>query len=190
MPSMTLTPSGLTSSASSLKPFSILYLRSRSTHYELNCIHTLWQLTRKKPFTASSLRLQFAESRLEEKMLLAKSSFESHLVNSFAFNNLQKLYGYIKSLLKQSIFPQTIFLDYATTSTDSEKTFLFKSYFHSVFCTTSFILPPMANLPSPNSTLANMEITESDIFEVLTSLDPSKAVAPDGIGPNLLKYDF
>ena len=33
-----------------------------------------------------------------------------------------------------------------------------------------------------------IKISESDILEVLTSLDPTKASGLDNIGPNLLKY--
>lgn len=156
--------------------------------HEFNRNHTLRRLSKKKPSSTNALRLQHAESHLQEIMLQAKSNFESHLVESFAFNNPQKLYAYIKSFSKQASFPHTMFLDSVTASTDGEKASLFNSYFYSVFSTTSFILPPMANLPSPNSTLANIEISESDVLEVLASLDPSKAVGPDGIGPNVLKY--
>ena len=51
----------------------------------------------------------------------------------------------------------------------------------------SFQLPPLGDLPQPMSTLSEVSFTELDVFHVLQSLDPSKAMGCDGISPKLLK---
>ena len=52
------------------------------------------------------------------------------------------------------------------------------------------MFPPSHGEPSIfyNCTLAKLEMSESKVFEVLASLDPTKAIGPDGVGPNLFKY--
>ena len=69
---------------------------------------------------------------------------------------------------------------------DQDKTTLFNSYFHSVFTNSTFSLPSISDLPKPHSILSDISITEDDVFQVLTSLDPSKAMGCDGIGSKLL----
>ena len=49
-------------------------------------------------------------------------------------------------------------------------------------------IPPMSSLPTPNSTLNNIDITEEDVYEALCSADLSKAPEPDGIGQKIQKF--
>ena len=49
----------------------------------------------------------------------------------------------------------------------------------------SFQLPPLGDLPQPMSTLSEVSFTELDVFHVLQSLDPSKAMGCDGISEKL-----
>ena len=57
------------------------------------------------------------------------------------------------------------------------KATLFKRYFHSVYTNCSFSLPNVCDLPQPDSVLGDVLISEDDVFDALTSLDPSKAMA-------------
>ena len=43
-------------------------------------------------------------------------------------------------------------------------------------------------MPAPGNTLSDIGISESDVFEALSSLDPNKAMEIDGIGPKILKH--
>ena len=60
-------------------------------------------------------------------------------------------------------------------------------YFHSVFTQSLFVLPPIDEIPVPETSLTDIVISESDVFTALTLLDPTKAMGIDGIGPYILK---
>ena len=79
-------------------------------------------------------------------------------------------------------------LDTATASTDKEKVTLFNSYFHSVFTRSSYLIPPVEDLPMCSSTLSDISLSEMDLFEALSSLNTSKACGADGISPKILKH--
>ena len=49
-------------------------------------------------------------------------------------------------------------------------------------------LPDTCDLPKPDCILGDIFICEDDVLQDLTSLDPSKAMGCDGIGPKLLKH--
>ena len=79
----------------------------------------------------------------------------------------------------------------AYASTDDEKADLFNNYFHSFFCHSSSAVPPFGNISSselsPDASLSTIDITEADVYKVLSELDASKAKGIDGLGPNVLK---
>ena len=78
--------------------------------------------------------------------------------------------------------PQTVCFESCSATSTYEKASLFNSYFHSVFTQSSFPLPPVDKLLSPEVTLSDIVISESDVYSALNSLDPSKAMGIDGIG--------
>ena len=46
----------------------------------------------------------------------------------------------------------------------------------------------MEELPVPANSLSDIGISELDVFEILSTLDASKAMGFDGIGPKVLKH--
>ena len=156
--------------------------------HHLHIIHSLRKTCRKRPTPSNNSKLASAESRLQTLMTQAKSDFENHLITSFAHNNSNKIYSYIRSLSRHSSFPPVMYLDSTSASVDLEKAELFNQFFHSVFSTTTFTLPQISHLPIHSNTLEEIDISESDILEALNSLDPSKAQGPDELGPSLLKH--
>ena len=161
---------------------------SSDIRHDLNCIHTLRRMFKKLPTSSNHLKLTQAESHLQAKMLLAKSNYEFELVRAFTNKESCKIYNYIRSLSRHNMLPPTMYLNSIPSITDSEKASLFNQYFHSVFTSSSYVLPPMSSLPTPNATLNNIDITEEDVFDALCSLDPSKASGPDGISQKILKF--
>ena len=69
-----------------------------------------------------------------------------------------------------------------------DKASLFNEYFHSVFTTSNFELPPACDRPEPVSCLSDLIITTTELYQGLSSLDLGKAMECDGIGPKLLKH--
>ena len=159
-----------------------------SIRHHLHIVHSLRKAYRKHPSPSNSNKLASAEQQIQILMSEAKLEFEDHLVATFAHNNSSKIYSYIRTLSRNSGLPPVMYLDSISATTNSDKAELFNQFFHSVFSSTTFTLPPTSCLPTPSKSLSVIEISESDIMEVLKHLDPSKAHGPDSIGPNILKY--
>lgn len=62
---------------------------------------------------------------------------------------------------------------------------IFSTHFHSVYTTSPVGAPNIDSLPSVPDTLSSISIIEADVYYALTSLDPSKAVGLDKIGPRV-----
>jgi len=76
-------------------------------------------------------------------------------------------------------------------STDSKKAQLFNDYFYSVFSSSNQMINDFDSIPNPGSragTLHDIEISHSDVFDILTSLDESKASGIDNISLKIFKY--
>ena len=72
----------------------------------------------------------------------------------------------------------------SSAADDSDKASLLNEYFHSVFTTSSYRLPPLDEIDTPASVVTNIIISDSDVYSALTSLNPTKS---SGTGPKLLK---
>ena len=147
----------------------------------------------KKRFTKHAtphlqLKINNLESEYRSKILLAKSNYESRLVQSFAGSHNSKIYDYIGSLCKSRSIPLSVSLNESNATSDTDKAELFNTFFHSVFTNSSFSLPDMSTLPLPPSCLCNISFTDSEVFDAVSSLDPTKSSGCDGIGSKLLKH--
>ena len=78
-------------------------------------------------------------------------------------------------------------MDDTYASSDVDKATLFNEYFFSVFVRSSYQLPLTCDLKRPSSYQDEISFCDLDVFRVLRSLDPSKAMGCDGISPKLLK---
>ena len=160
---------------------------SSNIRHDINCPRTLRKKCNSHPSPASLSKLSRLESLLESKISLAKSTYETNLIHQFATNNSSKIYKHIRSFTGISSIPPllnlTLFLalliltkhySLIHISTQSSRTAVLSS-------------PPLDTLSTPASTICDFTITSSEVFEALTSLDPTKATGIDGIGPRLLK---
>ena len=93
----------------------------------------------------------------------------------------------INSVTGHNSIPISVTYKSSSATSDLEKASLFNFYFHSVFTQSSCVLPPITELPAPQFTCSDVVITEEEVFQALSSLDPSKAEGCDKIGPKLLK---
>ena len=106
---------------------------------------------------------------------------------SLRSNGTSKVFRYVRNFTGQNNIPTTILFNEISAESDQEKTNVFNRYFHSIFTRSSFSRPDPQELPNTFPNLNDISISEEEVFQTLTSLDPSKAAGCDGIGPKLLK---
>ena len=154
---------------------------SPEIRHTLRCLRTQKKKCSKRPTLNNQSKLKSLECRLSELMISAKLHFEQ----SLSSQSSSKIFSYIKSLSSTTSVPPIVFLD---SSTGCDKVSLFNTFFHSVFTHSEFQIPPLEELPVPAYSLSDIGISELDVFEILSTLDASKAMGFDGIGPKVLKH--
>ena len=100
---------------------------------------------------------------LQEKISLAKDSYESSLINNFALANNNKIYSYIRNITKPRSIPSTAHFNSLVASSDSD---LFNYYFHSVFTNTSS-LPSINDLPDLSYIINSIKFIEMEVYDDL-----------------------
>ena len=111
----------------------------------------------------------------------AKCIYEHSLISA-------SIYKFLRLLKSGGDIPSSVQYKSVYASSDFDKAELFNYYFYSVFTHSSFSLPPIEDIPSPSCTLSSINVSASDVYKTLSTLDPSKAKGFDGIGPNVLKF--
>ena len=154
--------------------------------HHIKRLRTLRRKFRLHPSDEMAAKVKSLEILLQEKIRLAKNSYETSLINDFALANSNKIYSYIRNITKSRSIPSTVHFDSLTANFDSEKASLFNQYFYSVFITTSSS-PSIDDLPGLSNTINSVEFTEMEVYEVLSSLDPNKASGIDDIPPRILR---
>ena len=164
------------------------YWFNSKVRHQINCVRTIRRRISRNPTASSKCKLQEAELKLQDLMSSSKSSFESQLVEDFAFKNSNKIYRYINSIIKSDNLPVVMHLNNQSASTDVEKATLFNIFFESVYSKPEDSPFPgsLTNVDTEN-TLECINITDLDVFTALSQLDPTKASGIDGIGPKLLR---
>ena len=119
----------------------------------------------------------------------AKSDYESNLISNYASGNNSLIYKYISSLSKRDCLPPQMHLGTDTATCDQDKARLINSYFYYVFNDKDLTNDSLTTTNETSGTsLSDIVITAEDVHEALVSLDPNKAMGPDGISPKVVKY--
>uniref|UniRef100_A0A1X7V3Z7 Reverse transcriptase domain-containing protein n=1 Tax=Amphimedon queenslandica TaxID=400682 RepID=A0A1X7V3Z7_AMPQE len=71
-----------------------------------------------------------------------------------------------------------------SASTDADKADIFDRYFDSLYSDKKVTVAPQVSL---STTIDTIDITAAYVCNVMSKLDPSKAIGLDGIGPQILK---
>ncbi|XP_065893973.1 uncharacterized protein [Dysidea avara] len=158
---------------------------SRDIRHQLKCLHTLRRTHKRSPTPHNTAKLRLADEHFQQSVALAKSNYESSLINSYAESSNPAIYHYIRSYTKSGTIPPTVHLDDTTASSDASRASLFNRYFHSVFTapTSSEQTIPSLHPDQINS----LTFTEDEVYYVLCQLDPNKATGIDKISPKVLK---
>ena len=124
----------------------------------------------------------------------AKSDYESSLASNYAHMNNNKIFQFISSIKGRESFPAKMCYNDEYASTDLDKAQLFNKYLYSVFSSST---NTTANIPDSqlnkqtitnNQTNSDIYFSDSDIFELLTSLDVGKAYGIDNLSPIIFKH--
>ena len=123
------------------------------------------------------------------KIKSAKTNFECSLVDRLKGGDSSTIYRYLRNFTGSNGIPQTIYLGNVCATTDFDKASLLnKYYFHSVISSVHCDLPSSFDFPQTSQMLGDISIQELEVYELLISLNTSKAMGCDGISPMLLKH--
>ena len=92
------------------------------------------------------------------------------------------------TLQKTRSIPELMYFNTQCGSCDAENANLFNKFFYSIFTRSSTDPNNIDNLTSDVPTpLTELNFTQDDVYDILASLDATKATGIDGIGPQILK---
>ena len=129
--------------------------------HDINCFRTLKKKYKSHATQYNLTKLLSAESLLEDKLKLAKSSYENNLAHKLATSESNKIYAYIYFLSSKHSLPPLMHFYSLSATIDSVKASLFNNYFYSIFTHSSFVLPTIDELPSVDSLISNISISDS-----------------------------
>ncbi|XP_019863695.1 PREDICTED: uncharacterized protein LOC109592761 [Amphimedon queenslandica] len=120
---------------------------------------------------------------LNHKVAVAKAAYEAHLVNT-SEGNPSRIFRYLRSISQPSGIPTRMTYNSIPAETDQIIAESFNKYFFSVFNRQS---PSTPASMCPLYDIQTVSFTESEVYNILSNLDPAKAKGIDGIGPTLQK---
>ena len=154
--------------------------------HHLNCVHSLRRRTKHSPTPYLTNKLATLEQSLQDLMLYTKTQYEANLFNDYV-NNQRAIYRHLNSINKSSHIPQQVRFENYTASTPLDKANLFNEYFHSVYGPPSTSPYTPTTDSSPTESINTFTIQEDEVYNILSTLDPYKAMGIDQISPRLLK---
>ena len=156
--------------------------------HSINKIRSLQKLINSKHPPSPSLldKLDMLQSNLTEDLASAKDEYQFRLVETYS-NDSAALFRHLSDIVSSTAIPASVYLDNIQESEPVAKCALFNTFFNSTF-SNPVLSPPPGPGHLPDSFFDQLVISESDVYEVLSSLDPLKAVGPDGISPTVLKF--
>lgn len=121
--------------------------------------------------------------------IVAKSEYESKLTRDFASTNNSKSTDTSIAICTSAVvaFPlQCALIQLQPHAMEKANLCI---YFHSFSTKSTFVIPPLDDMPKPVSSLDQIHIEDCDVYDdILISLDSTKAMGIDGIGYRILKH--
>lgn len=161
---------------------------SPGLRHKHKCLQSIVRRCTRNPSETNQSRKRVAEDSFRVEAESTKLSYESRLIDDFASSNSSMIYKYIGNLRQGSDIPSTVYHGSDRASSDADRANMFNRYFHSIFTVSSMSLPAHCDLPDCSPLLCSINISDSDVFAVLSSLDVTKAKGLDGLGPSVLKF--
>ena len=149
----------------------------------MNQIHSVRRKYRAHCSPNNASKLSATKIYLQSIMTSAKMSYETYPASS---NNSNKIYKYVTSLSKKSSIPTCMHYGSKLSQSPSETAQLFNDYFYSVYNKNASY--SLTDSVETNTIPSYINMSISDVWTSLTSLDPSKAHRIDNLNPKVLKY--
>ena len=137
------------------------------------------------PTEANTLALVEAEKALQSEIEKSKQKIEADLIWQFEHSNNNEIYIYISNLTNTRGLPDTMTNGNDTATGGPEIANCFNEYFYSVF-TKDDSQPQQREFISSFST-ESISFSVSDVFNIMSTLNTTKATGIDNISPVLLK---
>ena len=116
-------------------------------------------------------------------MMEAKEAYQFQLISSCS-KAPRTLFRHLSSMVSANSIPSTVHLNGTYESDRAKKSEMFNT-FNSTF--TDSVQCPLSTC-TPTMVCNQIEITEADVCEALSTLDANKSPGPDNISPSVLKY--
>ena len=120
------------------------------------------------------------EQSLQKQMKESKTEYELKMFTNFS-QDKSSLFKHLRHLSTSRSIPNLVFLGNTKECRPQQKCDLFNQFFNSVFIPGTSSLPDPHSLPLPTIQLNSISFSESDVWNVLCSLNPYKAAGPDKI---------
>ena len=159
-----------------------------SIRNNINKLRTLKKKNSVGPTDCLKSKITNLSDKVQSDIGDAKVCWETRLVSDFANHKKQKIYKYMKSLSSASSLPVSMSLQGSTASSNKAKAELFNSFFFSVFTTGASRMSNPYDSVSSTPSMSSISFTSADVYDILASLDPSKAMGVDNIGFGILKF--
>ena len=160
--------------------------------HHLNRIHSLHRKVKSRNTPHLSAKLILEEQHLQNLMCSAKCEYESSLLRNCKLSHSYKsLFRYINSFSKSHDLPNHAFLGDTHAFSSADIANHFNSFFFSVYQLSSIYDLDTVNLCTSipiSDQLQDMSVEECEVYHILSSLNPSKAMGIDSIDPKILKY--
>ena len=120
-------------------------------------------------------------------MASKRANYEAQLVHNYSKSNNYKIFRYISSLKGHTDLLAEMCYGDQTATDGLEKARLFNEYFFSVFLKDQ---NSWFTCPSNNNILLlhDIETSTIEVYEILSTLDVTKAPGIDGISPAVLRH--
>uniref|UniRef100_A0A1X7TVM9 Reverse transcriptase domain-containing protein n=1 Tax=Amphimedon queenslandica TaxID=400682 RepID=A0A1X7TVM9_AMPQE len=156
-------------------------------NHQLKCSHSLRRRFKTNPSPALEQKLIKEEETFAINYSNAKCSYERQLVTD-SQPHLSHVFQYIRTMTNSDGLPHTLFSESQSATSSFDKAELFNKYFFSVFTQRTSVSTFNYDTPPPNCDhVSSICCEEDEVYRVLSSLDGSKALGIDGIGPLYLK---
>ena len=127
-----------------------------------------------------------ATTRYRTQLLRSKADYEATLASDIK-ENPRRFYNYCRNFTRSGASIESLKVDDATLTHDSDKANALNEFFASVMVDEPDELPHISSNHEINDILETIEFSREDVFNQLLHVNPNKGQGPDEIHPRILR---